>query len=279
MNNECAQSSDYSSTPALEAKHITKHFRGISVLDDVSLVLNKGSVVCVIGPSGAGKSTLLRCLSLQHSIDAGEIAAFGQTIVRARSSGREMGLNSGSRSSLGICYYMQPEEYRRRVGIVFQEFNLWFDRTVLENVAIGPHLSKRLPRPEAQRIALSLLDRFALKQYADRYPDHLSGGQRQRVAIARALAMSPDILLLDEITSALDPELVSDVLLFIHELAATGLTMLIVTHHLAFARRVVSQIVMMAQGRIIEYGQPDAVLDSPAEARTREFIGKVLDAN
>lgn len=279
MNNQ-VKHFDRSNVPALEAKCITKRFQGRAVLDNVSLALNKGSVVCMIGPSGGGKSTLLRCLSLQHNIDAGEIAAFGQTVVRVLPSENKATIRpKRNKDNHNIQYYLEPEEYRRRVGIVFQEFNLWPDRTVLENVAIGPHLSKGLPRREAQSIALSFLDRFGLKQYAASYPERLSGGQRQRVAIARALAMSPEILMLDEITSALDPELVSEILVIIRELATTGLTMLIVTHHLAFARCVASEIVMLAEGQIIEQGKPEAVLNSPAETRTREFISRVLDAH
>jgi polar amino acid transport system ATP-binding protein len=250
--------------PLLRLEGIHKRFGDLEVLRGVSLELARGEVVCVIGPSGSGKSTLLRCVNLLESPEEGEIFLEGRDICR------------GADAPPGEAGW-HVDFVRQRVGIVFQQFNLFPHRTALENVAMAPEKVLGLSREEAQRKARALLERVGLGDKLDEYPERLSGGQQQRVAIARALAMDPHVMLFDEVTSALDPELVKEVLDVIRELAHEGMTMVVVTHEIGFARDVGDRVVFMDEGRIVEEGNPADVLESPREERTKRFLGLVLD--
>jgi polar amino acid transport system ATP-binding protein len=241
----------------LRIEGLHKSFGALEVLKGVDLALAEHEVVCLIGASGSGKSTLLRCVNLLEPIDAGRIVVAGEEI----SSGR-----------------VDVNRVRRRIGIVFQAFNLFPHMTVLRNVTLGPRKALRLPAAEAAREALALLDRFGLADKALEYPDRLSGGQQQRVAIVRALAMRPQLMLLDEVTSALDPELVGEVLNVIRELAAGGMTMLIATHEMGFAREIASRVCFLDAGVILEQGPPDRIFSAPVEPRTRQFLQRIVDA-
>jgi polar amino acid transport system ATP-binding protein len=214
-------------------------------------------VVCLIGASGSGKSTLLRCINLLEDIDAGRIFIEGQEITAK-------GVN--------------VNQIRRRVGIVFQAFNLFPHMTVLNNVTLGPRKALKQPKAQAEASAVVLLERFGLADKKDEYPDRLSGGQQQRAAIVRALAMKPDVLLLDEITSALDPELVAEVLDVIRELAGEGMTMVIATHEMGFARDVADRVCFLDAGVILEEGPPRQILSEPREDRTRQFLDRIISA-
>ncbi len=214
-------------------------------------------MVCLIGASGSGKSTLLRCINLLESIDAGRIVVEG-TEITARG--------------------VDVNRIRRRIGIVFQAFNLFPHMSVLANVTLGPRKVLRMRRLDAEREATELLERFGLADKRLEFPDRLSGGQQQRVAIVRALAMQPELLLLDEVTSALDPELVAEVLSVIRELAASGMTMLIATHEMGFAREVANRVCFLDGGRIIEQGTPAEMFSAPREPRTREFLRRIVEA-
>jgi polar amino acid transport system ATP-binding protein len=214
-------------------------------------------VIALIGASGSGKSTLLRCINLIEPIDAGRILIEGEEIT-AR------GVN--------------VDRIRRRVGIVFQSFNLFPHMRVIDNITLGPRKALRRSSREAEAAATALLERFGLADKAHEYPDRLSGGQQQRVAIVRALAMQPDLLLLDEVTSALDPELVAEVLNVIRELAAGGMTMLIATHEMGFARDIASRVCFLDAGRILEQGPPAQIFEAPREARTRQFLNRIIEA-
>jgi len=222
----------------------------------VDLDVAPHEVVCLIGASGSGKSTLLRCINLLEPIDAGRILLAGEEITA-----RGVDVN----------------RVRRRIGIVFQSFNLFPHMSVLRNVTLGPRKALGVGRREAEERASELLGRFGLADKRDEYPDRLSGGQQQRVAIIRALAMRPDLLLLDEITSALDPMLVGEVLRMLRDLAASGMTMVIATHEMAFARDVAGQVCFLESGRILEQGPPEQMLVEPAEEATRRFLERVLD--
>jgi polar amino acid transport system ATP-binding protein len=228
----------------------------VPVLRDFNLTIEKGEVISLIGPSGSGKSTLLRALVGLTKPASGEVVLHGQPI------------NYGSRSSL--------RDARSRMAIVFQQFNLFQNMTVLNNVTIAPIKIRKRDRREVENEAELLLEKVGLKDKHHAYADELSGGQQQRVAIARALALRPEILLLDEVTSALDPELVNDVLDSIRRLAAEGMTMLIVSHEMAFVREVSTKVVMMDKGSIVEEGAPAQIFDAPKTARAREFVGKIL---
>jgi polar amino acid transport system ATP-binding protein len=234
-----------------------KSFGQIEVLKGIDLAVAEHEVVCLIGASGSGKSTLLRCINLLEPIDAGRILIDGADIC----------LSS-----------VDPNRVRRGIGIVFQAFNLFPHMSVLANVTLGPRRVLRTPRVEAERQATELLDRFGLADKRDEYPDRLSGGQQQRVAIVRALAMKPELLLLDEITSALDPELVAEVLSVVRELAAGGMTMIIATHEMGFARDIANRVCFLDAGRILEEGPPSQIFSAPAEARTRQFLDRVIAA-
>ncbi|RNL61921.1 amino acid ABC transporter ATP-binding protein [Nocardioides marmoriginsengisoli] len=244
---------------------VRKSYGAHEVLAGIDLTVEKGNVLCIIGPSGSGKSTLLRCLNHLEKIDAGRIEVCGELIGYERHHGhlREMREKDVARQ-------------RRKVGMVFQNFNLFAHRTVLENVVEAPVRVKGEPRDEVTARAVELLDRVGLGHRQHAYPSQLSGGQQQRVAIARALAMRPELMLFDEPTSALDPELVSEVLAVMKDLAVSGMTMVVVTHEIGFAREVADELVFMDGGVIVESGPPAEVIANPTHARTQEFLGRVL---
>ena len=251
--------------PILQAIHVQKYFGAFHALNDVSLSVSRGEVVCVIGPSGSGKSTLLRCISQLESIDGGVITIDGE-IAGFHLRGE----------SLSPLSDRQIAKQRQRVGMVFQRFNLFPHRSVLQNLLEGPVRVQNRPVEECRREALALLARVGLAEKADAYPNELSGGQQQRVAIARALAMHPQILLFDEPTSALDPELVGEVLSVMKELALSGMTMVVVTHEIAFCREVADRVVFMDAGAIIAAGTPDDMIVRPQNLRVANFISAVL---
>ena len=242
---------------ALRVEDVRKAFGKLEVLRGIDLVLAEHEVVCLIGASGSGKSTLLRCVNLLEPIDAGRIVLHGEVITEP---GEDV------------------NRVRRRIGIVFQAYNLFPHMTVRENVTLAPRKARGLSRREADEVATRLLDRFGLADKAEDYPDRLSGGQQQRVAIVRALAMDPDVLLLDEITSALDPELVAEVLDVIRELAGQGMTMVIATHEMHFARDVSNRVCFLDGGRILEEGPPDRMFSDPTNERTKRFLDRIIAA-
>ena len=238
-------------TPVVAYRNVVKRFGKLTVLTGVSMEVHKGEVVCLIGPSGSGKSTLLRCTNGLERIDGGEILLDGQKLP---SDGKGLRL------------------MRRRMGMVFQSFELFPHKTALENVTVGPLTVLGISRGEAEQRATVLLAKVGLSDKAGNYPSQLSGGQQQRVAIARALAMEPEVMLFDEPTSALDPETVGEVLAVMKRLAEEGMTMLVVTHEMTFARRVSDWVVVMDKGAIIEQGPPPQIYDAPQVTRTREFL-------
>ncbi len=252
-------------TPMVRAETVGKSFGDVEVLRGVDLVVEPGQVCCVIGPSGSGKSTLLRCINHLETIDTGRLWVGGELMGLREENGRLYRLRD---SALG--------RQRREIGMVFQRFNLFPHRTAAENVMEAPVVVRRESRATARKRAVELLGRVGLADRADAYPAQLSGGQQQRVAIARALAMQPKLMLFDEPTSALDPELVGEVLDVMRELAREGMTMIVVTHEMGFAREVGDTLVFMDDGRIVESGDPRAVLSDPQEERTRAFLSKVL---
>ena len=245
------------SEPALRVEEVHKSFDQLAVLRGLDLTLAEHEVVCLIGASGSGKSTLLRCVNLLEPIDAGRISVNGQEIT-----GRGVNVNI----------------VRRGIGIVFQAFNLFPHMSVVDNVTLGPRKALDLSRAEAEDRADGLLERFGLAEKRDEYPDRLSGGQQQRVAIVRALAMQPGLLLLDEVTSALDPELVAEVLEVIRELAGEGMTMLIATHEMSFARDVAHRVCFLDEGVILEEGPPERIFGAPQEPRTQQFLQRIVQA-
>jgi polar amino acid transport system ATP-binding protein len=242
---------------ALLVEGVHKSFGALEVLRGVDLAVDDHEVVCLIGASGSGKSTLLRCVNLLEPIDAGRIVVEGTEIT-----GRGVDVN----------------RIRRRIGIVFQAFNLFPHMSVLRNVTLAPRLALGLSKEEASARAMGLLERFGLADKASDYPDSLSGGQQQRVAIVRALAMQPDLMLLDEVTSALDPELVAEVLEVIRELAAGGMTMVIATHEMSFARDIADRVCFLDAGIILEQGPPEQILSAPREQRTQQFLQRITEA-
>jgi polar amino acid transport system ATP-binding protein len=242
---------------ALRVEALRKSFGAAEVLRDVDLALDTHEVVCLIGASGSGKSTLLRCVNLLEPIDAGRIFLGGEEITA-----RAADVNS----------------VRRRIGIVFQAFNLFPHMSVLRNVTLAPVKALGLSRPEAEARGVELLERFGLEDKRDEFPDRLSGGQQQRVAIVRALAMRPELMLLDEVTSALDPELVAEVLEVIRELAAGGMTMVIATHEMSFARDIADRVCFLDAGVILEEGPPEQIFSAPREERTQQFLQRIIDA-
>jgi polar amino acid transport system ATP-binding protein len=250
--------------PMLRLQAIRKSFGKLEVLKGVSLDVQRGEVVCILGPSGSGKSTLLRCVNLLEPPEEGEIFVEGQDICKGPGSG------TGEQS-------WKLDFVRQRVGIVFQQFNLFPHKTALENVTLAQERVLGRSKEEARAKATELLERVGLGDRLNQYPETLSGGQQQRVAIARALAMDPRVMLFDEVTSALDPELVKEVLDVMRELAAEGMTMMVVTHEIGFAREVADRVVFMDGGVIVEEGPPAEVLENPREERTRQFLGLVLD--
>ena len=250
--------------PMLKLEGIHKRFGELEVLRGVDLEVKRGEVVCVLGPSGSGKSTLLRCVNLLEPPERGEIFVEGHDICK------------GPGSSAGEAGW-QLDFVRQRVGIVFQQFNLFPQKSVLENVTLAQEKVLGRSGQEAREKATELLKRVGLGDKLEQYPERLSGGQQQRVAIARALAMDPQVMLFDEVTSALDPELVKEVLDTMRELAEEGMTMIVVTHELGFAREVADRVIFMDQGVIVEEGPPADVLENPKEERTKQFLGLVLD--
>jgi polar amino acid transport system ATP-binding protein len=242
---------------ALALERVHKSFGDNEVLRGIDLSLAPHDVICLIGASGSGKSTMLRCINLLEPVDSGRILMEGDEITAP-----------------GV----DVNAVRRRVGIVFQSFNLFPHMTVLRNITLGPRQALRMDAAEANERAVALLGRFGLAGRKDDYPDRLSGGQQQRVAIIRALAMNPRILLLDEVTSALDPELVAEVLNLVRELAAGGMTMLIATHEMGFARDIADRVCFLDRGVIVEEGPPAEIFTTPREARTQQFLQRIIDA-
>ncbi len=239
----------------MELVGVNKHFGELHVLRDITLSIAAGEVVVVIGPSGSGKSTLCRAINRLEGIDSGSISVDG---VPLPSEGKDLA------------------RLRADVGMVFQSFNLFAHKTILENVTLGPIKVRKMPSAEAKTEALALLERVGVKDQADKYPAQLSGGQQQRVAIARALAMNPKVMLFDEPTSALDPEMVNEVLDVMVALAKAGMTMVVVTHEMGFARKAGDRVVFMADGQIIEESAPDSFFTNPQSPRAKDFLGKIL---
>jgi polar amino acid transport system ATP-binding protein len=254
-----------SSNPMVEARQVRKSFGRLEVLKGIDLTVNRGEVLCLIGPSGSGKSTFIRCINHLEKIDGGELVVDGDLV--------------GYRQSGNRLYELRDKEVcvmRAQIGMVFQQFNLFPHMSVLDNVMSGPILVKKDPEARARQRAHELLERVGLADKVQSYPNQLSGGQQQRVAIARALAMEPKLMLFDEPTSALDPELVGDVLDVMRGLAEDGMTMIVVTHEMGFAREVGDTLVFMDGGIVVERGDPKVVLTSPRHERTRSFLSKVL---
>ena len=241
-------------TPIIELRHVDKHFGDLHVLKDMSLSVGKGEVVVVIGPSGSGKSTLCRAINRLETIDSGEILIEGKPLPQ---EGRELAA------------------MRAELGMVFQSFNLFAHMSILQNVTLGPVEVLGLSKAEAEQRAMELLDRVGVASQADKVPAQLSGGQQQRVAIARSLAMRPKAMLFDEPTSALDPEMINEVLDVMVDLARQGMTMIVVTHEMNFARRVADRVVFMADGAVVEEGAPDAFFDHPQSQRARDFLDSI----
>ena len=239
----------------ISVRNLKKNFGSLEVLKDISLDVSEGEVVVLLGPSGSGKSTLLRCLNQLETVTSGQIIIDGQDVTDKHTN---------------------INKVRENIGMVFQHFNLFNHLTVLKNMILAPVHLKTLSKTEAKDKAMKLLERVGLADKADAYPSQLSGGQKQRVAIARALEMNPDILLFDEPTSALDPEMVGEVLAVMKELAREGMTMVVVTHEIGFAREVASRVIFMEGGYIVEEGTPDEVINHPKEPRTIDFLSKVL---
>ena len=243
------------SNKLIEVKGLTKQFQKVDVLKGIDVTIRKGDVVCVIGPSGSGKSTFLRCLNLLEKPTGGSIIFEGEELT-----GRRVDLN----------------RHRQKMGMVFQQFNLFPHMTILDNMTCAPVMLKKMTKPEAEAKAHELLARVGLDDRADSFPGQLSGGQKQRVAIVRALCMEPDVMLFDEPTSALDPEMVGEVLDVMKELAKSGMTMVVVTHEMGFAREVSNRVMFLDGGVIAEEGTPDEVFNNPKSERLQSFLSKVL---
>jgi len=239
----------------ISAKNLKKRYGQLEVLKDMSLEITEGEVLCIIGPSGSGKSTLLRCLNRLEEIQSGSITILGEELVNNKNI----------------------DKLRQNIGMVFQSFNLFPHLTVLENMILAPLELKKMNKKEATEKAIILLDKVGLKDKRDVYPDTLSGGQKQRVAIARALEMNPKIMLFDEPTSALDPEMVGEVLKVMKDLAQEGMTMVVVTHEMNFARDVSDRVIFMDQGYILEEGPPEEIFTAPTSDRCKEFLDKVIN--
>lgn len=239
----------------IEIKNLYKSFGELDVLKGIDDVVHKGEVVVIIGPSGSGKSTYLRCINKMEDATQGNIVVEGIDITDSK---------------------VDINAIRQKVGMVFQHFNLFPNMTVLENITLAPSKVKKMSKEEAEKIAYDLLDKVGLREKANEYPSKLSGGQKQRIAIARALAMNPEVMLFDEPTSALDPEMVKEVLDVIKDLAKEGMTMMIVTHEMGFAREVGTRLLFMDEGKILEEGNPKEIFDNPKEERTQVFLSKVL---
>jgi polar amino acid transport system ATP-binding protein len=252
-------------TPMVKAEQVCKSFGALHVLKGVTLEVGRGEVMCIVGPSGSGKSTFLRCINHLEQVNAGRLYVDGELV--------------GYRERGGKLHELRPRDaakQRRDVGMVFQHFNLFPHRTALDNIVEAPIHVKGVKKNDAVARAKDLLDQVGLAEKATAYPAQLSGGQQQRVAIARALAMSPKLMLFDEPTSALDPELVGEVLSVMKKLAAEGMTMIVVTHEMGFAREVANQLVFMDGGVVVEHGNPREVMSNPRHDRTKAFLSKVL---
>ena len=241
--------------PAIAFRQVNKWFGKLHVLQDITLAIQPGEVVVVCGPSGSGKSTLIRCVNRLESVQSGEVVVLGQSLTQP---------------SVNLT------RLRTEVGMVFQAFNLYPHMTALENILLAPLKVKGLSRSEAEKIAVALLARVGIPEKAGQYPAHLSGGQQQRVAIARALAMQPKIMLFDEPTSALDPEMINEVLEVMTDLAREGMTMVVVTHEMGFAKRVSHRIIFMDEGQVVEEGKPETFFAAPKSDRTKLFLSKIL---
>ena len=242
-------------TEKVKVRNLVKHFDKLEVLNGIDLTVTEGEVVCIIGPSGSGKSTLLRCLNKLEEPTGGEIIIDDAVVTDKKTN---------------------INKVRENIGMVFQSFNLFSNFTVLENIMFAPVELKKMTKAAAKTKAMELLSRVGLADKADAYPHQLSGGQQQRVAIARSLAMNPDIMLFDEPTSAVDPEMVGEVLAVMKELAAAGMTMIVVTHEMGFARDVADRVIFMADGGIVEEGTPEEIFTDPQNPRTKEFLSCVL---
>ena len=242
--------------PVIELRHVDKHYGALHVLKDINLKVDRGEVLVVIGPSGSGKSTLCRTINRLETIDSGEILIEGEPLPQ---EGKELART------------------RAELGMVFQQFNLFAHKTILDNVTLGPIEVLGLSKDEAEKRAMSLLERVGVAEQAKKVPAQLSGGQQQRVAIARSLAMNPKAMLFDEPTSALDPEMISEVLDVMTELARGGMTMVVVTHEMNFARRVGNRVIFMADGAIVEEGTPDEFFDNPKTQRARDFLNSIKE--
>ncbi len=249
-------------SPIIEVKHLSKSYGPVRVLHDVNLSVAAGEVVVIIGASGSGKSTLIRCINGLERFGIGSIVVDGLALT-----------SSDARSKRNAA---QLKDIRREVGMVFQQFNLFSHKTVLENVTLAPIQVRKWDRNRADTTALRLLERVGLRDHVHKYPSQLSGGQQQRVAIARSLAMEPRVMLFDEPTSALDPELVGEVLDVMRGLASEGMTMIVVTHEMGFAREVADHVVYIDHGHVLEEGPPAAIFDNPQQERTKAFLSRVL---
>ena len=241
--------------PMISIKGVNKHFGTLHVLKDINLDVDRGQVMVVLGPSGSGKSTLCRTINRLEAIDSGTIAIDGEVLP---AEGRKLA------------------QLRADVGMVFQSFNLFAHKTILENVMLGPVKVRKIATEQARERAMTLLDRVGVASQAEKYPAQLSGGQQQRVAIARSLAMQPKVMLFDEPTSALDPEMVNEVLAVMTSLAGEGMTMVVVTHEMGFARRAANRVVFMADGSVVEDAAPEEFFANPRSSRARDFLGKIL---
>lgn len=240
----------------LELKDIHKSFGSLSVLNGIDLTVNKGDVIAILGPSGSGKTTMLRCLNFLETADKGELTFDSQTYDLSAISKKDV------------------SDIRHKTGFVFQNYNLFANKTALENVTLGLTIARKVDKEEAQEIGLKMLEKVGLKDWANHYPSALSGGQQQRVAIARALATNPEIIYFDEPTSALDPELIGEVLSVMRDLANEGMTMVVVTHEMSFAKNVSNRVVLIEHGKIVEEGSSKDFFEKPKEERTKEFLRK-----
>ena len=281
--------------PIIQVNQLYKHFGKNDVLNGVNFTVNKGDVISIIGPSGCGKSTLLRCINRLEKPSGGEILFNGEPLFKNsrffmkkqlakldkgseeyKSLKKEIALKKKEEVKLENKILKELNKHRKRIGMVFQNFNLFPHRTVIENITMGPISLNKIPKEQAEEQAMQLLEKVGLKEKAYCYPNTLSGGQKQRIAIVRALAMNPEIMLFDEPTSALDPEMVGEVLNVIADLAKSGITMLVVTHEMGFAKNVSNKTVFMADGLICEEGSPSEIFNNPKHERLKEFLSKLM---
>jgi ABC-type histidine transport system ATPase subunit len=253
-------------TNALEIKNLKKSFGNLEVIKDLSLIAKQGDVICVIGSSGSGKSTLLRCINLLEIPDSGEVLVKGELLK----------MKKDKKGKLNPVDHNQVDRIRSKLSMVFQDFNLWTHMTILQNVIEAPIYVQKIEKSEARKSGLQLLEKVGIAEKADQYPSSLSGGQQQRAAIARALAMNPDVMLFDEPTSSLDPELVGEVLKVMKSLAEEGRTMIVVTHEIGFAKEAASKVIFLDQGYIEEEGSPNDLFSNPQSARLKQFLAANL---